>query len=275
MTESFHIPVLLQSAIHFLDVHPGRKYIDCTVGGGGHAKAILGLGGKVLGLDQDPEAISVCPKSTDLILELTNFTHLTEVAKKHAWAPVSGILVDLGVSSHQLNSARRGFSYKLDGPIDMRMDPTISFTASDLLNTLPVNELASILKTYGEIPTSLSLAKKLFNARPISTTIQFSQIASRYSQQAFQALRIAVNDELGAIVSLLPQCLNLLEKGGKLVVISFHSLEDRLIKRQFSEWEQKKIGNVQTKLPVIASPDEVTANSRSKSAKLRVFQKHV
>ncbi|TSC88349.1 MAG: 16S rRNA (cytosine1402-N4)-methyltransferase [Microgenomates group bacterium Gr01-1014_16] len=243
---TYHNPVLLQEAVAFLAVCPGKKYIDCTLGGGGHTLEILKQGGNVLAMDQDPDAITeslAClapPKplgegGPDLVIVHSNFIHLTEVANQYGFNPVSGVLIDLGVSEHQIFTDSRGFSFQKDGPLDMRMDPSLSNTAADLVNKLTIQQLNHLLKSYGEIPVSKYLARKIVENRPFSTTFEFARTTGKWSQQAFQALRIAVNDELGALKSVLPQAYDLLEPGGRLVVISFHSLEDRLVKQQFSK----------------------------------------
>lgn len=231
----YHNPVLLQEAVAFLSVHPGKKYIDCTLGGGGHTRLIIQQGGIVLGLDQDPEALQACPDLDGLTKVQSNFIHLTEVANKHGFNPVSGVLIDLGVSQHQVNTAARGFSFQKDGPLDMRMDKLSPIMAATLVNQLPVNQLSVLFKDFGEIPVAKSLAAKIISARPLNSTLELARVTGKWSQQAFQALRIAVNDELGALTSVLPQAYNLLEPNGRLVVISFHSLEDRIVKRQFSK----------------------------------------
>ncbi len=271
---TFHKPVLLQSACHFLAVKPGGLYIDATLGGGSHAAEIIRLGGKVLGLDQDPEAISACPDLDQLTKVHANFIHLAEVARQYHWSPVSGILFDLGISSHQVDTASRGFSFQKSGLLDMRMDPGLPHTAATLVNQLSVNQLASLFKDFGEIPMAKPLAVKIVAARPLATTEQLAAVTGKWSRQAFQALRIAVNDELGAIQTVLPQAHQLLASAGRLVVISFHSLEDRLVKHQFAAWQQAGQGRVITPDPVGPDLAEITANSRSKSAKLRAYEKN-
>ncbi|MBI2008541.1 16S rRNA (cytosine(1402)-N(4))-methyltransferase RsmH [Candidatus Amesbacteria bacterium] len=237
---TYHNPVLLQEAIAFLAVKPGKKYIDCTLGGGGHAAEIIRRGGQVLGLDQDPEALLACPELRGLTKVQTNFIHLTEVATKYGFNPVSGIFLDLGVSEHQFATGSRGFSFQQDGSLDMRMDPSLPNTAADLVNHLTVKQLSHLFKEYGEIPPARSLAGKVIENRPLSTTHQLARITGKWSQQAFQALRIAVNDELGALKSVLPQASGLLEPGGRLVIISFHSLEDRIVKNHFNHLTLKQ-----------------------------------
>jgi len=260
---NYHNPVLLQEAIAFLAVQPGKRYIDCTLGGGGHTAEIIRRGGLVLGLDQDPEALSACPELEGLTKVQSNFIHLSEVAKKYNWYPVSGILFDLGVSSHQINSSQRGFSFQTDGPLDMRMDKSLPNTAADLVNQLPVSQLAILFKDFGEIPVAKMLAEKIISTRPLSTTMDLAKITKKWSQQAFQALRMAVNDELNALKSGLPQAYELLEPSGRLVVISFHSLEDRVVKQSFKSLADQKLVTILTPKPVIGT----------KNAKLRALSK--
>lgn len=268
---SYHNPVLRTEAIDWLDIQPGEKYIDATLGGGSHTAEIIRRGGRVLGLDQDPDAISAClalPKplgegGPDLVLVQTNFIHLAEIAAQYQWQPVAGILFDLGVSQHQVETAGRGFSWAKEGPLDMRMGTT-AVTAAQLVNHLPEGQLTQVFTDFGEIPAAKSLAAKVIAARPLTTTSQLVQVTGhRWSRQAFQALRIAVNDELGAIAAGLPIALEVLQAGGRLVVISFHSLEDRLVKQQFVAWQTAGRGQVLTKKPVLGE----------RGSKLRAFQK--
>jgi len=231
----YHNPVLLQSACHFLAVKPGGHYVDCTLGGGGHTTEIIRLGGLVLGLDQDPEALQACPDLDGLTKVQANFIHLAEVVQTHNWQPVQGVLLDLGVSEHQINIPGRGFSFQLPGPLDMRMDPALPNTAGTLVNQLSANQLTSLFKDYGEIPVAKLLAAKIIAARPLTTTDQLASITGKWSRQAFQALRITVNDELGALAAVLPQAKEILAPEGRLVVISFHSLEDRLVKQTLKD----------------------------------------
>ena len=255
----YHNPVLLQSACHFLAVKPGGHYVDCTLGGGGHAAEIIRLGGLVLGLDQDPEALQACPDLEGLTKVQSNFIHLAEVVSAHHWQPVSGILLDLGVSEHQINTPGRGFSFQTSGPLDMRMDPSLPNTAATLVNQLSVNQLASLLKDYGEIPVAKTLATKIVAARPLTTTDQLAKITNKWSRQAFQALRIAVNDELGALEQVLSEGQEILASEGRLVVISFHSLEDRIVKHTFINMQTL------TPKPIIGE----------KGAKLRAYVKTI
>lgn len=259
----FHNPVLATAAVDWLNVHPGGKYIDATLGGGGHTREIIHRGGTVLGLDQDPEALAACPDLDGLTKVLTNFIHLAEVVDQHSFRPVAGVLFDLGVSQHQVETAARGFSWQKEGPLDMRMDPSTTPRAAELVNQWPVNQLASLFKDFGEIPVAKTLADKIIAARPLTTTTQLAKITGKWSQQAFQALRIAVNDELGALEVALPQALDVLELEGRVVVISFHSLEDRLVKRRFLGWQEEGKGQVLTAKPVRGE----------RGSKLRAFAK--
>ncbi len=270
---TYHNPVLLQSSLHFLDIVPGGLYVDATLGGGGHAQAILSRGGKVLGLDQDPDAISQNVSTPDLVCELTNFTHLSEAVKKHHWQPLKGVLFDFGVSSHQLDTASRGFSFQNEGPLDMRMGPSAQYTAETLVNQLSVNQLSNIFVDFGEIPIAKSLAAKIVSARPITTTIELAKIIGpKWTRQVFQSLRIAVNDELTAISEGLQQATDSLINGGRIVAISFHSLEDRIVKNFFKDLQVSGRGEILTPHPVIADPEEIKNNPRSKSAKLRCIK---
>lgn len=268
----YHKPVLLQSSLHYLGVIPGKKYIDATLGGGGHTQAILEAGGVVLGLDQDPDAIAACPDLDRLTKAQINFVHLQETAKSHGFMPVAGVLFDLGVSSHQFDTAERGFSFAREAALDMRMGES-AITAADIVNTWPATQLAKVFSEFGEIPAAKSLAHKIVDSRPIETTTQLAKIAGTWTRQAFQALRITVNDELGALETALDQALTVLEPGGTVVIISFHSLEDRIVKDKFLTWQQAGLGRIETAKPVVADENELADNSRSQSAKLRAFKK--
>lgn len=271
----YHVPVLLQSVLHYLNVRPGKKYIDATFGGGGHSTAILSAGGLVLGIDQDPEAISACPPLDHLQLVRGNFTHLAQIAHRFSWVPVSGILYDLGVSSWQINNPGRGFSFQKDGPLDMRMDPDLMHNAATLINHLNVPQLARIFDMFGEIPSATAVAKKIVQTRPFTSTVALAEVLGdkHTRRRVFQALRIAVNDELTSLSVSLPQAYDLLEPSGRLAVISFHSLEDRIVKNTYRLWSSQKKGTIITSSPVVPGREEIAANSRSHSAKLRVFQK--
>ena len=253
---NYHTPVLLEQAVNYLNVRKDRKYIDATLGGGGHSALIRSQGGIVLGIDQDQDAIDNSQEYADIVVK-SNFVHLEEIATKYNWIPVSGILLDLGMSMHQIIDSKRGFSFQAEGPLDMRMGET-AVTAAELVNQLSVNQLASILKDFGEIPDAKSLASKIVANRSYSTTGQLAKICGKWSQQAFQALRIAVNDELGALTQVIPQIKNILEVGGRAVFISFHSLEDGIVKKEFKNW-----GLSLTKKPI----------QGERGSKLRAFEK--
>ncbi|KKU95042.1 16S rRNA (cytosine(1402)-N(4))-methyltransferase [Candidatus Amesbacteria bacterium RIFCSPHIGHO2_01_FULL_48_75] len=280
---TFHQPVLLQSACTWLNIQPKCRYVDATLGGGGHAAEILRRGGLVLGLDQDQEALDyvstlssfqLALSSKKLILIRANFIHLEEVVTHQKWQPVSGILFDLGASWHQLVTPGRGFSFQIAGPLDMRMDTGLPNTAADLVNNLSAKQLASLLRSYGEIPAALSLAKRIIDHKPYTTTAELATVTGTWSRQAFQALRMAVNDELTAITTVLPQALKVLRPAGRMVVITFHSLEDRLVKNLFQNWSKTGLGQTLTPRPVTPDPEELAANPKSHSAKLRVFEKN-
>jgi len=275
MSSFFHIPVLLQSACTYLNVIPGNKYVDATLGGAGHTREIIRLGGLVLGLDQDENALSACPDINGLTKVKSNFIHLQEVVRSYNWQPVAGVLFDLGVSSHQFDTPGRGFSFQKDGPLDMRMDLDLPHSASDLVNTLPQDALTLIFKKFGEEPTAAGIAQSIVSARPITSTTQLTRIIGHPDRirRIFQALRIAVNDELGSLEMALPQALSVTASGGRIVVISFHSLEDRIVKDHFRNWADTGVGEILTPHPVTADAEEINQNPRSKSAKLRAFIK--
>lgn len=293
-----HIPVLKTEVINFLAVKPDKKYIDTTVGGGGHAEAILKEGGEILGLDLDPKAleiaekhlVSACPADRcRWRLAHGNFAELKKIAQDEGFYPVSGILFDLGVSSIQLEEKNRGFSFKGEMPLDMRMDPsTQKVTAKDLINGLNEGELYELFTKLGEEHRAWYLARAICRARrikPIQTGQELAQIilealppgvkhGRRHpATKAFQALRIAVNGELNSLQEALPQAVEVLEKKGRLAVISFHSLEDRIVKNFFKEQEGEGRMIVLTKKPIVPNWQERKENPRSRSAKLRVAEK--
>jgi 16S rRNA (cytosine1402-N4)-methyltransferase len=271
----YHQPVLLQQVGTFLKVSPGLHYVDATLGGGGHTMEIIRLGGKVLGLDQDPDALSACPDSDQLVKVRSNFIHLAEVVKANNWQPIFGVLFDLGVSQHQIATPARGFSFQSEGPLDMRMDPVLPVTAGFLINNLPVKDLARLFRDFGEEPRAAFISEKIVAARPLNTSSELSRLLPNPDtrRRVFQALRIAVNDELGALTAVLPQSLDILTPGGRILVISFHSLEDTRVKNQFTAWAESGLGKIITEKPVVPDETEKAVNPRSKSAKLRVFEK--
>jgi 16S rRNA (cytosine1402-N4)-methyltransferase len=300
-----HTPVLLSEALRALAVQPGGRYIDCTVGAGGHAAAILNHtspGGQLLGIDADPAAIEVARErlqryKKSALLVNDNFVNLHSICIKYDFFPVHGILFDLGLSSLQLNGVRRGFSFQIDAPLDMRFSPTQKTTAADIVNTAPEARLAHIIKTYGEENYSHRIARAIVQNRPIETTRQLASLVEAAigrsgkihpATRTFQALRIAVNHELENLESALRQAVDLLGHEGRLVVISYHSLEDRIVK-QFMQAESRgcicppgtpecicghtpslKLVN---KKVITPTPAEVELNARSRSAKLRAAQR--
>ncbi len=308
-----HKPVLLQETIDGLAVDPGKHFIDGTLGGGGHARAILEASapdGRLLALDADPDAIARCrkrlaplgaglaPYHHRVILIHANFADMECVARSHGFSRVDGVLLDLGLSSFQLAARERGFSFQLDGPLDMRFDPRQGRTAADLVNTLTEAEIADLLWRYGEERRSRRIAREIARRRPLYTTAQMGEavIAAvgrrgrlHPATRTFMALRIAVNDELTALQAVLPQAMRLLTPGqGRLAVLSYHSLEDRLTKHWFQREARdcicsidvpecrcghKAILRILTRKPIRPSPEEVKANRRSRSARLRLAER--
>lgn len=301
-----HVPVLLQEVIEALQPRAGGVYIDATLGMGGHAAALLraaGPGARLLGVDADPEALAIAsrgllPFGDAVVLEEANFRHLGSLAEDLGFTEVDGVLLDLGVSSLQLDSPARGFSFRGADPLDMRFSPHQRVTAADLVNTCPEGALADLIFRYGEEPTSRRIARQIVANRPIGTGDQLAGIIARAvggrrrgvhpATRTFQALRIAVNDELNVVRDVLPQALALLRPGGRLAIISFHSLEDRIVKQFFQEEARGCIcpprspvcvcGHVArlrvvTRRPVRAGLAEVARNPRSRSGALRVAEK--
>lgn len=275
-----HTSVLLPEALHWLEVRPGGLYVDATLGGAGHTQAIVGQGGRVVGFDQDPQAIARVQalQLPHLTLVQANFRDLEPQLQELGIGAVDGILADLGVSSFHLDDPKRGFSYRNEGPLDMRMGSGES-TAAEVVNTFEVDELADILRIYGEESKAGRIARAIVAARPLTTTTQLAEVvrkatgfreAGHPARRTFQALRIYVNDELGALKALLAASERVLKPGGRLVVISFHSLEDRVVKHFLRD---SVVLEPLTKRPVVASPKEQQENPRARSAKLRAAQK--
>jgi len=287
-----HTPVLPEETIEALAVQPGGRYIDCTLDGGGHAAAILehsSPGGQLLGIDADPEAIKLAKSrleaySGSTVLVNQNFVDLRSICVKHNFYPVHGILFDLGLSSLQLNSNGRGFSFRHDAPLDMRLNPHQPVTAADIINTLSEAELARLIKTFGDESRGGRIAHQIIQQRPIKTTFELAEIVEQATggrrgrihpaTRTFLALRIAVNQELDHLKSALEQAAGLLGFRGRLVVISYHSLEDRIVK-QFTHQEASgdnprlKLVNKKVITPSLA---EIQFNPRSRSAKLRAAE---
>jgi len=297
---NYHLPVMLDECIEGLNICPDGTYVDVTFGGGGHSRAImehLGSDGRLVGFDQDADALA--NKLDDPRFELIheNFRYLKSFLRLHGIRSVDGILADLGVSSHQFDVADRGFSTRLDGELDLRMDRRQELTARELVNSADEQELTRLLRLYGELPNAYQMAKAIVKARgekEIVTTFDLREAVSRhlprgaenkYLAMLFQALRIEVNGELEALMAMLQQAKDVLKPGGRLVVMSYHSLEDRLVKNYF------KTGNFEGKLekdfygnPIVplklvsrkaitASEEELQVNNRARSAKLRVAEK--
>lgn len=275
-----HTSVLYQEALDWLAVRPGGVYVDATLGGAGHTRGILERGGQVIAFDQDPEAIARAQALglANLTLVEANFSELVPELEKQGLKQVDGILADLGVSSFHFDDARRGFSYQQEGPLDMRMGEG-SLTAAEVVNTYAEEEIADILYRYGEEPRSRRIARFIVENRPIITTTQLAEVIRRATgyreaghpaRRSFQALRIYVNDELGALDALLRGSEEVLKPGGRLVIISFHSLEDRLVKHFLRDSAHLK---PLTKKPIIPSESEQRANPRARSAKLRAAER--
>ncbi len=278
MTATIHQPVLLKESLALLDVRPGGLYVDATFGGGGHTRALLEAGARVVALDQDPDAIArgreAFRQEPGLTLVEANFRDLERVLDELGVKQVDGVLADLGVSSYHLDDPQRGFSYRFEGPLDMRMGRG-QLTAADVVNTFDEQELAEILATYGEEPRARRIARAIVQKRPFRTTTELARVvqaaagyrrAGHPARKTFQALRLYVNDELGALKDLLSALPRVLVPGGRAAIISFHSLEDRLVKRFFKEHPDMR---PLTKKPIVPTPEEVATNPRARSAKLR------
>jgi len=300
-----HTPVLLNETIKALDVQAGGRYIDCTVGGGGHAAAILensSPGGQLLGIDADPEAVKTARVKLEAygksVLVLNdNFINLEAICIKHDFVPVHGILFDLGLSSLQLSGSGRGFSFQQDAPLDMRFNPEQRISAADIVNTSSEAELAYIIRTYGEESCGYRVAHRIVRERPLKTTAELVRIIEQIiprkgkihpATKTFQALRIAVNHELENLEAALKQAVRLLGFEGRLVVISYHSLEDRIVKR-FMQQESKGCIcppgtpscickhtpslKLVSRRVITPSLEEVSNNPRSRSARLRIAER--
>ena len=289
--EGYHRSVLLLETIEALGVEKDSWYLDATLGDGGHTLEILKKEGKVLGIDADPQALKRAEGRFGLFrgfkLIQGNFRDLKILIQKTELKDqkFAGAIFDLGVSSLQLENPERGFSFAKNGPLDMRMDPSLQVKAVDLLNLLSRKELYELFKSLGEEKYSWSLAGALVSTRqvrPLTTTSELAELVTKVvrgvrgkihpATKVFQALRIAVNDELGALKEGLDLVKDLVEKNGHIIVISFHSLEDRIAKFTFRQWEDRGLGKVETRKPVISKSEEVNQNPRSRSAKMRVFK---
>jgi 16S rRNA (cytosine1402-N4)-methyltransferase len=306
MNDSPHLPVLYKEIIHALQLIHGGRYVDGTLGAGGHARGILEAcapDGQLLGLDVDPQALAIARKTLApyehrIHLAQASYTTLTAQLQQLGWNEVDGIVLDLGASSMQFDTAERGFSFMQDAPLDMRFGPHANQTAADIVNTFDERELAHLLYEFGEERDSRKIARAIVNKRPLHTTRELVAAIEAVSPRrgnrvhpatrTFQALRIAVNEELSSIREVLPQAVAGLRSGGRLAVISFHSLEDRIVKEFFRElskdlvnppyeqlYEVERKANIKevNRKPITPSEEETKSNPRARSAKLRIVEK--
>ena len=285
-----HTPVLAEEVIQFLDPRPGGRFIDVTVGAGGHSRAILELtapDGKLLALDQDESALkqareALASFAPRVVFLHSNFRHVAELAGAERFSESDGVLADIGISSMMVEDPSRGFSFMHEGPLDMRMDRTQPLTAADVLNTRSEKDIADILYNYGEERRSRPIARSIVRARPLGTTTELVRAIERVTggprygrihpaTRTFQALRIFVNDELRNLEMFVDSSMHAVRSGGRIVVITFHSLEDRIVKQKFRA--PAVPGRVLTKKVVTASEEELQRNPRSRSAKLRAWER--
>jgi 16S rRNA (cytosine1402-N4)-methyltransferase len=300
-----HKPVLYQDIIHALQPRSGCSYVDCTLGGGGHAQGILDAShpdGELLGLDLDPQAIAIArkrlaPFGKRVRIEQASYVELTSMLNLAGWKTVDGIVFDLGVSSMQFDTPERGFSFQHDAPLDMRFSPDNPVSAADLVNQMSEAELAEIIFRFGEDRNARRIARAIVRARPLRTTKQLAAVVAgaggskdhiHPATRTFQALRIAVNEELKSIETALPQAITALNSGGRLAIISFHSLEDRIVKEVFNREStdclcpprqplctcgHKATIRKVTRKPIVPAESEIKDNPRARSAKLRIAEK--
>ena len=300
MNEAYHIPVLLDEVIENLNIKPNGIYVDCTFGGGGHSRMILeklGKDGRLVAFDQDADARKNVPSDDRVLFVPQNFRHLQRFLKLNGIEKVDGLLADLGVSSHQFDEGERGFSTRYDAPMDMRMDQRQSKTAYDVVNEYSEQQLHKLFEQYGEVTNAKTLARTIVEMRKttsLKTINGFKAGVSgvvkgnpnKYFAQVFQALRIEVNDEMGALKELLVQLPNVLKPGARVAIITFHSIEDRLVKvyfrdnsfdlsddNPFTMSEKEVTLKPVNKKPIVASQQELKRNPRSRSAKLRVAER--
>jgi 16S rRNA (cytosine1402-N4)-methyltransferase len=286
-----HVPVLLNEALQYLDPKPGARFIDATLGAGGHTHEILertGPDGQVLAIDQDESALSSAKAMLEsfgsrVIFVHSNFRAVGKIAEEHGFLNCDGVLADIGISSMMVDDPSRGFSFMREGPLDMRMDRTQELTAADVVNGYSEKEIADILYTFGEERRSRPIARSIVRSRPLHQTTGLVRAIERVSggprhgqihpaTRTFQALRIYVNDELGSLENFLDSSMTVVRSGGRVVVISFHSLEDRIVKQRFRASTAR--GRVLTKKVVTATDEEVRSNPRARSAKLRAWEKN-
>jgi len=297
--DEYHLPVLLKESVDGLNIQPGGIYVDATFGGGGHSAEILKRmkRGRLYAFDQDEDASHSVPDDKRFIFILGNFRFLQNYLKYYGVTEIDGLLADLGVSSHHFNEPGRGFTYREDAPLDMRMNRSASLNASEVLNTYDAEQLERVFREYGEFRQYRQLAGRIINARqngPVTTTGQLveclsglipKQVENQFLSRIFQAIRIEVNREMDSLEHLLNQSFRLLKPGGRLAVISYHSLEDRMVKN-FTRWgntsgqpQADLYGHVPepfvtiTRKPIAASEQEIKNNPRSRSARLRIAEK--
>ena len=297
---NYHIPVLYHETLDALNIKPDGVYVDCTFGGGGHSKGILeqlNVEGRLFAFDQDADAQKNIPTDERVVFVPQNFRHLQRFLRLNKVQQVDGVLADLGVSSHQFDEGDRGFSIRFDGPLDMRMNQRQELSAADIIRTYTEQQLHKLFEQYGEVTNSKTLAKHIVQQRKqlsAQNITQFKSLISpvvkgnpnKYLAQVFQALRIEVNDEMGALKEMLQQLPAVLKQGGHVAIITFHSLEDRLVKNFFRQGSfdelpdnpflsetKEDVFKIITKKPIIAKDDELKKNNRSRSAKLRVAEK--
>ncbi len=287
-----HVPVLLREAVEYLAIRPDGIYVDCTVGAGGHSAEIAKrlTTGRLLAMDRDPQALELAGRrlaefGEKVKLVHAHFGHLGETMRRHGAVPADGLLADLGLSQMQLDDPRRGFSFAADGPLDMRMDPTQPLTAAEVVNQTGERELADLIYQFGEERRSRKIARAIVRARPLRSTKQLAEAIRSASgpshfqrihpaTRTFQALRIVVNNELGELEQMLASLPSsgAFRPGARIVIISFHSLEDRIVKQSFRQWQAEGFARILTKHVVVPSPEEVRANPRARSARLRAAE---
>ena len=304
-SKNYHQPVLMEEVLRFLEPAPGKLILDGTLGGGGHSERILMAGARVMALDQDAQALAYATNrlrgyAGQFCAIQANFRHFADILTEAGISGVDGMLIDLGVSSHQLDDAQRGFSFHQNGPLDMRMNPSAGRTAADIVNEESAEELARIFYVYGEEHASRRVARAIVQQRvhkPFATTSELAvcveSVLPKHGKKhpatrVFQALRIAVNDELGALETFLEQAPRWLKPQGRLVIITFHSLEDRMVKQAFqrlsTEWQDKPewpeprrnaahCMKLLTRKPVAATEEEINRNPRARSAHLRAAER--
>jgi 16S rRNA (cytosine1402-N4)-methyltransferase len=300
MSEAYHIPVLLDEVIEYLNIKPGGIYVDCTFGGGGHSRGILEKleeGGKLVAFDQDADARQNLPGDERVLFVPHNFRHLQRFLKLNGIGRVDGVLADLGVSSHQFDEGERGFSTRYDAPMDMRMDQRQTKTAFDVVSEYSEQQLHKLFEQYGEVTNARTLARTIVEVRKTTALKSINGFKAgvsaivkgnpnKYFAQVFQALRIEVNDEMGALKELLQQLPEVLKPGGRAAIITFHSIEDRLVKIYFRDnsfelpeenpftMNEREVTLKQVnKKPIVASQEELKRNPRARSAKLRVAER--